>query len=475
VYQSGREGCLVVWLLTPEPDCVRLAPSTQGLLSAVMAPDEHNLYLRAGEKLFVLRRDEASGALQQLSGDAGCISSQPAAGCRVLRAPGFGGLLVSPDGRSVYVEAIGRVLLLRRDRATGALEPAAGRGACVSASVHADCLHVHGFDHYESTDNPSVEFARSASITPDGRAMLLPTGTALAVLRRDPMTGQLTQASGRRGCWGPRSRGCAALRGMARVGSVALSADGRTIVVSDAGRLAILSRDAHSGAVRQLSGPAGCLSRGRSPVCEHVRGVGDAAILAFLDRDRRVLVMSSETCGISGTGDDNCVGEDRVALLTRRRRVGAFAQPRGPEGCIVQGGPDEGCATGGVSGGIVGIGPDGVTAYLAYLDVLTVRGTGRGVRLVKNGMRLPSYVSALRFSADGRWAYGATRDAVVTLRRDRSGGLSQPHPSHLCVRPVSGNGCMMMSLGDNAELLLAAGGRDAYAVNGNGVFVLHAM
>src|SRR5262249_14175023 len=66
--------------------------------------------------LHVYDRDPRTGSLVQKSGTAGCIASRPKSGCQTGRALLFGGeVVVSPDGRNVYVSTGGTLAIFDRN------------------------------------------------------------------------------------------------------------------------------------------------------------------------------------------------------------------------------------------------------------------------------------------------------------------------------------------------------------------------
>jgi DNA-binding beta-propeller fold protein YncE len=106
-------------------------------LSPAISPDGRVLYLAAilSSAVLVLDRDPATGELSQRPGAQGCISETGADSCVDGTAVEYAqSLVVSPDGRSVYLAAqVGNaVAVFDRDPQSGALQQKAGVAACIS-------------------------------------------------------------------------------------------------------------------------------------------------------------------------------------------------------------------------------------------------------------------------------------------------------------------------------------------------------
>ena len=88
--------------------CVTTHPLREAL-GVVVSPDGKSVYVTAytGSGIAIFDRDPATGALAQKTGTAGCVSDQGRDGCQSGRA--FGGVLevtVSADGKNLYVGSI---------------------------------------------------------------------------------------------------------------------------------------------------------------------------------------------------------------------------------------------------------------------------------------------------------------------------------------------------------------------------------
>jgi DNA-binding beta-propeller fold protein YncE len=298
-----------------------VARGLAGAESVTVSPDGKVVYVdsysygsgsEAGISVF--SRDPATGALTQLSGTAGCLttdgaSTAGAGTCQIARGLGEPGdgrdLAITPDGRWAYLAAQG--------------------------------------------DGTSPQ---------DGGGVL--------IFKRDPNTGALTQLPGTEGCittLGASQAGsgtCQSDGTLDRPTGVTVSSDGAFVYVTDYGapyRLHVFARNAQTGALTDVQ----CLADSPAPGgCTAGRVLGDSQSLAITPNGKYAY-----------SGDFF----DGISIFDRNPVTGLLTQKTGTAGCITDNGNDDTstatCATGRVVGGAypLSISPDGQTLYVpAYRD-----------------------------------------------------------------------------------------------------------
>jgi DNA-binding beta-propeller fold protein YncE len=177
--------------------------------------------------------DPASGALTQ----TGCLMRNPPPGpCRasqLLDAPTA--VAASPDGRTVYAADTGgssgdRLVALLRDPATGQLRD----GSCY------DELPLPGSRSGAGAPDPchslpGLDNVQSVAVSPDSTTVYTVGDNALAVLVRDPATGQLIETA----CAVPLDQRCSDPVGLSGGRSVVASPDGMNIYAAAANAAAV--------------------------------------------------------------------------------------------------------------------------------------------------------------------------------------------------------------------------------------------
>lgn len=164
-----------------------------------------------------------------------------------LNAPAA--VVVSPDGRDVYVAGSGDdAISAFRRAADGSLRPS----GCVSDDP-ADTGCAAAQELYS---------VGSLAMSPDGRSLYaVAASQALAIFRRDPSSGALTQLAGANGCADDPSSGddCTPVS-IDTPSSVAVSPDGKNVYAVSAqdGVVDAMRRDPSTGALSQI--PNGCLA-----------------------------------------------------------------------------------------------------------------------------------------------------------------------------------------------------------------------
>ncbi len=324
-----------------------------------------------------------SGGLKQKPGTSACVSVDGTGGfsdaskngdCRVARAVGLPtALVLSPDGANAYVAAHREaVAVLDRDARTGVLTAAPGRSGCVSrdgtpggerarnlrqgADIATRRACAIGRGLFGVTD---------VAISPDGRNVYVGSADGLAIFDRNRAGGALTQKAGAAGCLtrtgnqrGAQARtpGCGRARGLSGASSVTVSPDGRTVYATSVDVLAF-DRDAATGELQQLEGPAGC-------VAATSEGADGARCIADPDVDGATsIVVTPDSRQVYAASGTDAGGAGAVAILDRDRRSGALTPGRGSGGCISQ---DPACTSArGLRGaGAITLSADGANAYV---------------------------------------------------------------------------------------------------------------
>jgi DNA-binding beta-propeller fold protein YncE len=309
------------------------------LRAVAVAPDGRHVYAvaDASDSVLAFRRD-ADGTLTQLTpATDACVAETNAAGC----TDGFGldgakDLVVSPDGRDVYVIAddSDAVTAFTREGVSGVLTQKAGATGCIAeapAGATAAC-----FDG-RALVNPS-----GIAISPDGRDLYVTGETSDSVVHlvRDLTTGGITQPAGPSGCAVDGVlAGCAVAIGLDQAAEPLVSPDGSRLLVaaragvasvSDGGTVTTFDRASGTGALRQPDAPDGCISQtGSAGQCAVGPSLSSPAVLAIDPGGDNVYVANSGSAF-------SVVSLDRSAggVLSQRGAAVACHQESGGSGCI---------------------------------------------------------------------------------------------------------------------------------------------
>lgn len=270
----GAAGCVSG---VPLPGCAT-GTALLGPDVVVVSPDGKNVYVGSffGNAVVVFGRDPSTGAIAQLSGSAGCIA-EATSGCApglALEAPE--GMAISGDGKSVYVATAlsSAVVVLTRDKSTGALTQASGSGCIVDAAL-TGC-----------TTGLELNGANAVAVSPDdGDAYVTSLfSNSVTSFTRSPASDSLAQKEGTTGClvW-LRAVGCSFGRALSSPEGLALSPDGANVYVAAfaTGAIDVLDRGSESGVVTQKPGLGGCVATRSVPSCTHgraLRGVSSIAL-----------------------------------------------------------------------------------------------------------------------------------------------------------------------------------------------------
>jgi DNA-binding beta-propeller fold protein YncE len=235
--------------------------------------------------------------------------------------------------------------------------------------------------------------SRAIALSPDGKSVYVASSQsdAIAIFRRNPHSGALTQPKGAAGCVAAKGAShCTTAIGLDGPNSVAVSPDGRNVYATSraSNSISVFQRDQKSGALTQLPASAGCIAGVPIPVC----AVGRA-------------LLGPDVVVVSPKGENVYVGSffgNAVAVFDRDPVSGALAQPGDSSGCIAEA----------ISGCALGLG-------LAAPEGMAISGDGASV-----------YVAS------------ALSNAVVTLARDQTtGNLTEASDGSGCVVNSALAGC----------------------------------
>src|SRR6478672_8640271 len=326
---------------TPASGCTS-APGLESARAVAISADGHNLYVGGGTSIAVFHRDAKTGALTQLAGVLGCVSSSGGTGCgHALGLSGVAQIGLSPDGRHLYaVSSIaGSVTAFARDTTTGSLTQLRGAAGCVRPGGEGGCASgvgallqlggkgacVRGGDDPGAClDGRALLGADALAISPDGAIVYAAAKDvdAVAVLQRDPTTGALSQQAGLTGCIRlSGGLGCATARSLAQPSALALAPGGRDLYVASASgnAISVLQRDTATGLLIQPAGTAGCIGQGIADCTAAPLLTAPAALAMGPDG-------SSLTVATSGDGT--------LITLHRDTTTGLLAAVPAPSGCI---------------------------------------------------------------------------------------------------------------------------------------------
>jgi DNA-binding beta-propeller fold protein YncE len=327
----------------------------------VVSPDGRHVYVAAfgSHAVAAFARDARSGRLRQLPGKRSCVGHEGAERCssaRALARPSA--LAISPDGRNVYVAAAGSNALsvFTRNRRTGALTQLPGAKGCLSQLPGGGCF-----------DGRALNEPVAVAVSADGRRVYVagrrfPSAVAVLARARD---GSLTQAAGTAGCVAYQGRdGCAGARAMRSPEGVAVSPDGRTVFVAAMRSNAVVVLRSGPQGLAQPDGEAGCIAMSAAEGCAVGHLLKGPVDLALSPDGRSVYVAASTS--------------DGVASLRSDKVSGTLSQARGRAGCIRQRGTRR-CVPGRLLDEAWGIAtsPDGFNLYAVSSKVNALAAIGR--------------------------------------------------------------------------------------------------
>lgn len=341
-----------------------------GTLSVALSSDGDNAYVASANwsSLSILTRSPATGDVTPIPSKAGCFFtlSREYRDCGEARAlGGADDVVVSPDGKSVYVAAPAEssIAVFSRNPATGELSQSSSPSGCVAAEGNGGCTPARAIDR-----------VTALAISPDGSTLYAASpGLAggIAVFDRDPLSGDLTQEPGSAGCVNQTGEeGCAVgLNQVVGSHGVAVSADGQFVYAVSASRNAVtVYRRDPEGGLTPLSLPAGCVR------WEGGEGCGGASAM-----------IAPRSIAISPDGGSAYVAGERsdaIVVFSRDPETGALAQLPGTAGCIsdtgfsnpMQAGTENACQDGSAMDGIdsIAVAPDGGSVYATAVNSSSV-------------------------------------------------------------------------------------------------------
>jgi hypothetical protein len=210
----GGPGCASLrgFIATPAAATIQIPGVSYSVLQLTAADGGRTMYVSHGIytpwAIAVLSRNPSTGALSQLAGKRGCITTHPMPGC-AFAAPGAhtNDLVISTDGRRVAVEIFKRgresYQLLLRDPATGTLRRLGGPRSCL-ALIDGACGQIHGLRVKNQLSLLTEAPYSSYPLGPDTRIIAgheagAPGGQGIAVQRRKG-NGQWREVPGASGC-----------------------------------------------------------------------------------------------------------------------------------------------------------------------------------------------------------------------------------------------------------------------------------
>jgi DNA-binding beta-propeller fold protein YncE len=337
------------------------------------------------------------------------------------------------------------------DRA-GALTQLAGKNGCLVDSSARGKDKSCGVARALKGPGPFMG-SRAIALSPDGKNVYVASSQsdAIAIFRRNPRSGALTQPKGTMGCIAAKGANhCATAIGLDGPNSVAVSPDGRNVYATSraSNSISVFQRNQKTGALAQLPASAGCVAGVPIPVC----AVGRA-------------LVGPDVVIVSPKGENVYVGSffgNAVAVFDRDPVSGALTQPGDSSGCIAE--AISGCALGIALGAPEGmaISGDGASVYVASAlsnAVLTLardQTTGNltqasdGSGCIVNsalagcvtGVEL-SGANAVAFNPGGAvYVTSLFSNSVTAFTRSRStGGLSQKQGTAGCLVWLRAVGC----------------------------------
>jgi DNA-binding beta-propeller fold protein YncE len=268
--------------------------------SVAVSADGTNVYVTSVGGVAAFQRNAATGELTQLAGMAGCVRNGAAGACRAGKALDQPvSVAVSADGKSVYVASIGSdaVALLRRNTTSGALfqpkdttgcvSETGSAGACADGKALADASGVA-----VSADGKNVYVASYSG----GVAVFRRNTTSGALA-------QLVGPTGIAGCVSGTGSGgqCSVGKALGGARRLTFSPAGANVYVASIGSdaVAVFRRDPTSGVLSQLGGTAGCVSETGAGPCADGKALAETASVAVSPDGRSVYIGAADSDAVA--------------------------------------------------------------------------------------------------------------------------------------------------------------------------------
>jgi len=421
--------------------------------------------------------------LSQPAASSSCTSETGSGGTCVdgVALSGATAVAVSPDGASMYVASLysHAVAAFARNATTGRVSQLAGTAACVSSSGTSGAC-VTGSQLLDTS---------GVAVSPDGLHVYVASYDpgALTAYTRNTSTSALTRLAGTAGCVTEtgNSGTCVDGKAMLEVRGVAVSPDGKNVYLTSPSldAVAVLARNAVTGAVTPLAGTAACISRS---------GNDGAAV--------NQCVVGTALDGVSGiavSADGKNVyvtapSDSAVVAFSRNTTTGALTQLAGTAGCTSDTGTSGACVDGlelwGAAG--IAISPDDrhvyVTSPWGNTVAVLARNSTTGVLTQLSGTAAcvsPTGTggscgvgtaldgaSGVTVSPNGENVYVAatSADAVASFARNTTtGALTQDAGTSACVSETGTSGaCTDGRALDGARgLVVSPDGKDVYVAS----------
>jgi DNA-binding beta-propeller fold protein YncE len=342
------------------------ARAVGGAKDVAVSPDGKHVYVVTGDGVTVLKRSASDGSLTETPYDDGdttaCVSQDGSDDldeqtCQDGRALADAkAVIVSPDGKNVYVAAVGDegdhivngVAAFTRNADDGSLTQLTGADACITdETFDGDEIVTRGEPSTTCRDGRYMHEPTDLAISPDGHQVYV------VISEGRPFT----DCDGGKGCdHGP-------------------------------GAIVVLDRDGTDGALTQSDDPDGCLTRSSDYAnfkpdgeCREAIGLEDGIAIA-VSPDGRSVYAASQGGSPTGSADPNRLTYPGALTSFARDAGGDLTQLPRPTGCVTHDGSDgefdnepdpvappctDGSAMTEPSG--IAISADGLTVYTANED-----------------------------------------------------------------------------------------------------------